>query len=254
MEAEKVFLPAEQIYMLICRNDGITASEIAKCMRIPRSAVNRLLYLNPWMHELCYTDSKFKWHGLIRQAVPHEGLYEFSGWYGMSMEFLNCNEQEWLEELRKGCHRIGRNLNDQRGLIHSFKDTRQTVQNLFTDMKALAFREWAKWELVFEFRVKLARRIRIYADVLLITKDVVFSLEFKMKDQMNQTEVAQAAKYAPYLQVIFGSGVKIIPVLVLTGAADLFQKVTIRESGQCVRIVSGDMLFNVIDEQYMFLR
>ena len=45
--------------------------------------------------------------------------------------------------------------------------------------------------------------IRIYADVLVITEDKVFSLEFKMKEKIDPEEILQAAKYTEYLEVLF---------------------------------------------------
>ena len=52
------------------------------------------------------------------------------------------------------------------------------------------------WEIAFELRLKRARHVRIYADVLVITEDRVFSLEFKMKDKIDPDEaLEQAAKY-----------------------------------------------------------
>ena len=58
----------------------------------------------------------------------------------------------------------------------------------------------------------------IYADVLVIAPGRAFSLEFKMKDAGEQAEVDQAAKYAPYPQVVLGPGVRVAPALVLTRA------------------------------------
>ena len=76
------------------------------------------------------------------------------------------------------------------------------------------------WEIVFEFRLKRGRYVRIYADVLVITENKVFSLEFKMKDKLDSGEVSQAAKYVPYLEIVFGTDYEIIPALVLTAAKD----------------------------------
>ena len=67
----------------------------------------------------------------------HEGLYEFSGWYGTVKEFTETTEDEWLARLEEGCRRIGRNLNDTRGLIHSFRDCGETMRNLFRDLKEM---------------------------------------------------------------------------------------------------------------------
>ena len=53
------------------------------------------------------------------------------------------------------------------------------------------------WEIVFELRLKRSRHVRIYADVLVITEDRVFALEFKMKDAVDPEEIKQAAKYDP---------------------------------------------------------
>ena len=43
-------------------------------------------------------------------------------------------------------------------------------------------------EICFELRIKRAKWIRTYADVLVITNDKVFSLEFKMKDKADPEE------------------------------------------------------------------
>ena len=106
---------------------------------------------------------------------------------------------------------------------------------------------------MFELRLKRARRIRIYADVLVITEDRVFSLEFKMKDAIDPEEVWQAAKYCPYLEILFGPDYEVIPALVLTAARDLFTFVPIGETDAVLPVCSGDMLFNVFDEYLRFL-
>ncbi len=98
------------IYYLICKNDGIRARDIAAALHKERALVNHYLYASPFMKELCYRDSSFYWHGLIRQSVPHTGLGDFCGYYGMVWEFLETEKSQWLEELRQGCTRIGRNL------------------------------------------------------------------------------------------------------------------------------------------------
>ena len=109
------------------------------------------------------------------------------------------------------------------------------------------------WEIVFEFRLKRARYVRIYADVLVITENKVFSLEFKMKDKIDFEEVSQAAKYVPYLEIVFGTDYEIIPALVLTAAKDFFDFVAIGKSDSVLPVCSGDMLFNVFDEYLEFL-
>jgi len=104
-----------------------------------------------------------------------------------------------------------------------------------------------KWEIVFELRLKRSRYARIYADVLVITENRVFSLEFKMKDRIDPKEIQQSAKYVPYLEIVFGPEYDVIPVLVLTRAKDFF------DLEQAVPVCSGDMLFNVFDEYLGFL-
>ena len=101
--------------------------------------------------------------------------------------------------------------------------------------------------------MKRARHVRIYADVLVITEDKVFSLEFKMKDTLNPEEVTQAAKYVPYLEIVFGPEYEVIPALVLTAATEIFEFVPIGESDAVLPVCSGDMLFNVFDEYLGFL-
>ena len=215
--------------------------------------MNRELYASPLMRDLCYQDAGYRWHALVRQQRPHEGLYEFSGWYGTAREFMNTEEDAFLAELEEGCRRIGRSLNDRRGLIHSFLDCRKTVRTLFEDLGTMTAGGWEDWECAFEFRLKRGRMIRIYADVLIITRDRVFSLEFKMKKEIDPEEVLQAAKYAPYLEIVFGPEYDIIPALVLTGAADLFLEVPVGDTDAVIQACSGDMLFNVFNTYLGFL-
>ena len=184
--------------------------------------VNHYLYASPYMHDLCYQDKEFQWHGMIRQQIPHIGLGDFSGYYGKVSEFLSLDEEEWFQQLLKGCKNIGRNLNDTRGLFHSFRDTAQVMRALFQDLDEVSYQDW---EIVFELRIKRSKMIRIYADVLVITDKYVFSLEFKMNDKIEAEEVAQAVKYSAYLEVLFGPEYDVIPVLVLTKAADFYQYV-----------------------------
>ena len=108
-------------------------------------------------------------------------------------------------------------------------------------------------EIAFEFRLKRTRYVRIYADVLVITEDKVFSLEFKMKDAILAEEVSQAAKYVPYLEIVFGPEYEVIPALILTAAKETFDFVSIGECDAILPVCSGDMLFNVFDEYLGFL-
>lgn len=240
-----------RMYSLICSNDGIKARDIARKVGVEKADINRLLYNAPFIHELCYRDTDFNWHGLIRQAHPHTGLGDFCGYYGSVERFLGQPEEEWLEELKCGCKSIGRNLNDTRGLIHSFRDARETMIGLFQDLN---MPDAFSWELCFELRIRKARHIRIYADVLVITGDKVFSLEFKMKDMIDPEEELQAVKYAKYLEVIFGPEYEVIPALVLTRASDLYTWQQLPESTAELPVCSGDMLFNLFDEYYGFLQ
>ena len=63
----------------------------------------------------------------------------------------------------------------------------------------------------------------------------------------------QAAKYSPYLEILFGPDYEIIPVLVLTRSAELFRFVPIGRSDMLLPVCSGDMIFNVFDEYLAFL-
>ena len=242
-----------KIYALISRCDGLKAREIARELNLSREEVNREFFQSPLMREMCYQDTEYRWHAVIRQACPHEGLYEFSGYYGLVREFLELPEDAWMEQLQQGCVRIGRNLNDTRGLLHSFRDCRQTMIRLFQDLKELMGGGYENWELVFEFRLNRGRYIRIYADVLLVTPGRVFSLEFKMKNRIEPEEVLQAVKYAPYLEIVFGREYDILPALVLTGAGDLFEFVPVGDTEAVLPVCSGDMLFNVLNEYMRFL-
>ena len=241
------------VYSLISVRDGIKAREIASALGLERVEVNHLLFSSPLMHELCFQDHEYCWHALIRQKPVHDGLYEFSGWYGTVREFMALPEDDWMSALQEGCRRIGRNLNDTRGLFHSFLDCRKVMRSLFQDLSSMTDGSFRDWEIVFELRINRARMIRIYADVLVVTPDRVFSLEFKMKDSVEPEEVLQAAKYCPFLEVIFGPRYEIIPALILTSAADLFEFVPIGKTDMILPVASGDMLFNVLNEYMGFL-
>ena len=65
----------------ICRSNGIKAKDIAAVLGLDRKTVNGILYSSPLMKELCWQDKDYCWHGIIRQARPHSGLMEFSGYY-----------------------------------------------------------------------------------------------------------------------------------------------------------------------------
>lgn len=238
------------IYALICSSDGIKAKEIAKKLNKDKSVVNHYLYASPYMHELCCQDEAYNWHGYIRQARPHRGLEDFCGYYSTVKEFLKLSEEEWFEMLQHGCKRIGRNLNDTRGLFHSFRDSADTMRALFADLDGVSYEDW---EIVFELRIKKSRAIRIYADVLVITEKYVFSLEFKMNDKIEEKEVSQAAKYSAYQEVLFGPEYDVISVLVLTRADDLYTYVPLRGTTAEIPVCAGNMLFNVFDEYLGFL-
>lgn len=241
------------IYSVISRSDGIRAREIAKKTGIDKTEISRWMVSSALMRELCYQDEEYRWHALVRQKAPYEGLYEFSGWYGTVPEFMGEDEESWLGELENGCRRIGRNLNDARGLIHSFRDCRKTMQSLFADLQNMSDLPTDKWEIAFELRFNLMRRIRIYADVLVITEGRVFPLEFKMKNRIDPEEVLQAAKYVPFLEILFGREKDVFPALVLTGASELFSYEPIGETEYVLPVCSGDMLFNVFNEAIGFL-
>lgn len=237
----------------ICRANGIKARQIAEELGLERKAVNHILYSSPLMKELCWQDRDCRWHGLVRQERPHVGLQEFAGYCGRVSDFLDLTEAQWMDALTEGCTNIGRSLSDTRGLMHSFRDCRETLLRLFDDLLHLLGRSCLDWEIAFELRLKRSRYVRIYADVLIITENRVFSLEFKMKDKIDPGEVQQAAKYAPYLEIIFGPKYEIIPVLVLTKAAESFAFVPIGVQDMVLPVCSGDMLFNVFDEYIGFL-
>lgn len=239
------------IYSEICRHDGIMAKNIGKGITADKKLINHYLYSSPFMRELCYRDDRYRWHGLIRQTRPHKGLGDFSGYYSTVGEFMALDEEAWFESMLSGCKQIGRNLNDTRGLFHSFRDCRQVMRSLFEDLQDAMDPDW---EIVFELRINRSKWIRIYADVLVITEDKVFSLEFKMKDTIDPEEVLQAAKYSEYLEVIFGPDYDVIAGLVLTKAEDLYTYVPLGKTGAELPVTSGDMLFNLFDEYLGFLQ
>ncbi len=238
------------IYACICGREGVKAREIAAACGIDKKVVNHYLYNSPFIHDLCYCDDQWRWWGLIRQSFPHVGLADYCGWYGTAADFMATSEDAWLAALEAGCARIGRNLNDARGLIHSFRDEYATMRQLFGDLSEV---DCADWEVCFEVRIKRGRRVRIYTDVLVAAPGWAFSLEFKMKDAIEPEEVAQAAKYAPFLEVAMGPDVNVVPALVLTRAADLFTFEAVPGCEGEIAVCSGDMLFNVFDEYLGFL-
>ncbi len=238
----------------ICCSDGLKAKDIASSLGIDRKTVNQILYRSPLLHELCWQDDDYRWHGIIRQTRPHSGLMEFAGYYGLVREFISLSEDDWLSRLTKGCVNIGRNLNDTRGLFHSFRDCREQMMALFRDLSGMLGDRIMDWEIIFELRLKRSRHVRIYADVLVITEDKVFALEFKMKDAIDPEEIKQAAKYVPYLEIMFGPDYEIIPVLVLTAAQDMFRFEPIGGKDMVLPVCSGDILFNAFDEYLGFLQ
>ena len=238
----------------ICAGDGLRAREIASSLGLDRTAVNRILYRSPLLRELCWQDRDYRWHGLVRQERPHVGLQEFAAFYSMVRDVVGLGEEAWMARLTEGCVNIGRNLNDTRGLLHSFRDCREQLLRLFEDLREMLGESCLDWEIAFELRLKRARSVRIYADVLILTEDRAFSLEFKMKDRIDPDEVLQAAKYCPYLEILFGPAYEVIPVLVLTGAREIFTFAPIGESDRVLPVCSGDMLFNVFDEYLDFLK
>ncbi len=243
-----------EVCAVICRHEGIRARDIAKELNMDRQEVNHILYSSPLMKELCYQDRDFCWHGIMKQAKPHIGLQEFAGYYGSAHEFVGLTEEEWLEQLTEGCVNIGRNLNDTRGLFHSFRDCRTQMVQLFSDLRQMAGDQCLDWEIAFELRLKRSRHVRIYADVLVITESKVFSLEFKMKKDVDPEEVLQAAKYIPFLEIMFGPEYEVIPVLVLTAANEYFGFAPIGNKDAVLPVCSGNMLFNVFDEYLGFLK
>ncbi len=54
-----------------------------------------------------------------------------------------------VTRLTEGCTNIGRNLTDTRGLIHSFRDARETMLQLFNDLRSMLGQRCLDWEIVF---------------------------------------------------------------------------------------------------------
>ena len=245
---------ARAVCAAICCGEGLTAREIARALGLERATVNRVLYRSPLLRELCWQDEAYRWHGLVRQARPHGGLSDFAGWYGLARDFTALSEEEWMKQLAEGCANVGRNLNDTRGLLHSFRDCREQMLRLFGDLRDMLGPACEDWELAFELRLKRARTVRLYADVLVITENRVFALEFKMKNAVDPEEVRQAAKYCPYLEILFGPAYEVVPVLVLTAARELFRFDPIGGADAVLPVCSADMLFNAFNEYLGFLR
>ena len=244
----------QKICAAICRSNGLKAREIASALGMDRKTVNRVLFSSPLLHELCWQDKEYRWHGIVRQARPHAGLHEFAGYYGSAREFTELTEDAWLQKLTEGCVNIGRNLNDTRGLFHSFRDCREQMLRLFGDLLDMVGQSCLTWEVAFELRLKRSRYVRLYADVLVVTENRVFALEFKMKDELDPGEVLQSAKYVPYLEIVFGPDYEVIPVLVLTGRREYFDFAAVGNTDAVLPVCSGDMRFNAFDEYLKFLR
>ncbi len=245
---------ARAVCAAICRGNGLRAREIARQLDLDHQTVNHILYSSPLMRELCWQDRDYRWHGIMRQTPDHTGLQEFAAYFDTVGSFLTLPEEEWLARLQEGCRNIGRSLSDTRGLTHSFLDCRAQMLSLFRDLRQMLGESCLGWQIAFELRLKRSRHVRIYADVLVITESRVFSLEFKMKNRIEPEEVLQAAKYVPYLEILFGPAYESIPVLVLTGARELFSFVPIGKEDRVLPVCSGDMLFNVFDEYLGFLQ
>ncbi len=248
----------KNIYSIISRHDGIKASRIASDLHVERKEVNRCLYLSALMRELCYCDKEHYWYALIADRRPYSALWDFCAFYGAVSEFSACSEAEFMERMLDGCAKIGRSLDDHRGLFHSFRDCRSTLIQLFEDIAFLTDGrvDTAKWEIAFEMRFNRAKYIRVYADTVLVTDRTVFVFEFKMKKVIEEEEANQACKYVPYLEIIFGSRMRVVPVLVLTAAKELFCTYTACDgNGQRrqLTVCSGDMLFNALDNEMRFL-
>ena len=75
-----------------------------------------------------------------------------------------------------------------------------------------------------------------------------------MKDKIDPEEVLKAAKYSPYLEIVFGQDYEVVPVLVLTQAKETFRFAPIGNSDMVLPVCSGDMLFNAFDEYMGFLK
>lgn len=253
-EAMEEIVLARAVCAVICQSCGLKAREIAKVLGLDHQTVNSLLYSSPLMKELCWQDRDYRWHGIVRQSPDHSGLQEFTAYFSTVRDFLELSEEKWLAAMREGCRNIGRSLSDSRGLIHSFRDCREQIRGLFADLQAMIGESCLAWQLAFELRLKRSRTVRIYADVLVITENRVFSMEFKMKKTVDPEEVEQAAKYVPYLEILFGPAYEIVPVLVLTEASELFDFLAIGQEDRLLPVCSGDMLFNVFDEYLGFLR
>ena len=238
------------LYSLICSHTGIKAKEISKLSGLPKNKINHYLYQSHFLKDLCCQDMEYRWSGLIRQAVPHQGLGDFCGYYSMVTEFLDTDYADFLDQLTAGCRQIGRNLNDTRGLFHSFEETYYTMQDLFGDLLAhgISPHVWSDWEIAFELRIKRSRMIRIYADVLLITDRKVFSLEFKMKDEILPEDAGQAAKYCEYLEVLFGDSYDVIPALILSSGHDQYEETGLSSSTAVLPVCSGDRLYRLVTE------
>ena len=108
---EEMDIIERDIYALICSSDGIKAREIARKLKKDKGLINHYLYASPYMHELCYCDEGYNWHGYIRQRRPHRGLEDFCGYYSTVQEFLDVEENEWFEELKSVCMRIFQYIN-----------------------------------------------------------------------------------------------------------------------------------------------
>ena len=79
---------------------------------------------------------------LLLRRLPEAG-------YGMiGIELPGHGTEEWLSRLMEGCTNIGRNLNDTRGLFHSFRDCREQMRRIFDDMVEMAGDEEDELEIL----------------------------------------------------------------------------------------------------------
>ena len=59
-----------------------------------------------------------------------------------------------MAKLTEGCVNIGCNLNDTHGLLHSFRDCRETMLALFRDLREMLGENCLDWELAFGLRIR----------------------------------------------------------------------------------------------------
>ncbi|WP_298523163.1 DNA/RNA helicase domain-containing protein [uncultured Methanobrevibacter sp.] len=148
--------------------------------------------------------------------------------------FSNVKEEEFINQLQTVfLESYSLDLSDEQ--VHAWRDAFRVMQaiNLNSNIN-----------IIFEYVLPYESGRR--PDIILLSKEDVIVLEFKMKNKIKQEDIDQVAAYARDLREYHyeSRDKNVIPILVLTGTNNLDKKI---DNVQCV---SDDMLQRVLDRIY----